>query len=77
MEMVLINFNNLSIPFPIVDHMDVLIAILPLLIMVVAFIVVIGLVVWFAVTVLKKQKENNILLKKILKKLDSSYEKVE
>lgn len=44
-------------------------AIIPFLIMFIVYFGVLGLVIWFAVTLIKAQKERNIILKEISNKL--------
>jgi hypothetical protein len=46
------------------------IAILPILLMVIIYLAVIGFTIWFAISLIKAQKERNVVLKEISSKLD-------
>ena len=46
------------------------IAILPVLLMVIIYFAVIGFTIWFAISLIKAQKERNVVLKEISSKLD-------
>jgi heme/copper-type cytochrome/quinol oxidase subunit 2 len=46
------------------------IAILPILLMIIIYLVVIGFTIWFAISLIKAQKERNVVLKEISSKLD-------
>ena len=41
------------------------IAILPILLMIIIYLAVIGFTIWFAISLIKAQKERNVVLKKI------------
>ncbi|MBB6446923.1 hypothetical protein [Bacillus benzoevorans] len=42
----------------------------PILLMIIIYLVVLGFVIWFAVSLIKAQKERNTILKEISHKLD-------
>lgn len=44
-------------------------AIIPFLIMIIIYFSVLGLIIWFAVTLIQTQKERNVILKEISYKL--------
>ena len=46
------------------------IAILPILLMIIIYLAVIGFTIWFAISLIKAQKERNVVLKEISSKLD-------
>ena len=46
------------------------IAILPILLMIIIYFAVIGFTIWFAISLIKAQKERNVVLKEISSKLD-------
>lgn len=48
-----------------------LFAILPILLFIIVYVVVIGFSIWFAVTLIKSQKERNAILKEISYKLEA------
>lgn len=45
-------------------------AILPLLLMLIIYLAVLGFAIWFAVSLIKAQKERNVVLKEISNKLN-------
>lgn len=45
-------------------------AILPILLMIIIYLAVLGFIIWFAVNLIKAQKERNDVLKEISIKLD-------
>ena len=45
-------------------------AIIPILLMIIIYLAVLGLVIWFAVSLIKPQKDRNVILKEISNKLD-------
>jgi hypothetical protein len=46
------------------------IAIIPILLMIIIYLAVIGFTIWFAISLIKAQKERNVVLKEISSKLD-------
>ena len=54
--------------------MEVL-AIIPILLMIIIYLAVIGFTIWFAISLIKAQKERNIVLKEISSKLQDRKEK--
>ena len=46
------------------------IAILPILLMIIIYLAVLGFTIWFAISLIKAQKERNVVLKEISSKLD-------
>ena len=44
--------------------------ILPILLLIIIYLAVLGFVIWFAVSLIKAQKERNTVLKEISSKLD-------
>ena len=46
------------------------IAMLPILLMIIIYLAVIGFTIWFAIGLIKAQKERNVVLKEISNKLD-------
>ncbi len=46
------------------------IAILPILLVIIIYLAVLGFIIWFAVSLIKAQKERNVVLKEISSKLD-------
>lgn len=45
-------------------------AILPLLLMIIIYLAILGFAIWFAVSLIKAQKERNVVLKEISNKLN-------
>jgi uncharacterized membrane protein YqiK len=45
-------------------------AILPLFLIIIIYFIVLGFTIWFAVSLIKAQKERNVVLKEISSKLD-------
>lgn len=48
-----------------------LFALFPLLLMLIVYVVMIGFSIWFAITLIKSQKERNAILKEISYKLEA------
>ncbi|MGE7024357.1 hypothetical protein [Solibacillus cecembensis] len=45
-------------------------AIIPILLMIIIYLAVIGFTIWFAISLIKAQKERNVVLSEISSKLD-------
>ncbi|SES46039.1 hypothetical protein [Psychrobacillus sp. OK032] len=45
-------------------------AIIPILLMIIIYLAVIGFTIWFAISLIKAQKERNVVLEEISSKLD-------
>jgi len=52
--------------------MEAAFAIIPFLFMLVIYFAGLGFVIWFAITLIKSQKERNVILKEISSKLDKN-----
>ena len=46
------------------------IALIPILLMILIYLAVLGFIIWFAISLIKTQKERNVVLKEISHKLD-------
>lgn len=50
--------------------METFAAILPLLFMLILYLALLGFIIWFALSLIKVQKDRNVVLKEISSKLD-------